>query len=144
MTTGSNDIEVLRRKIETYFSQKQLGYEVKPNGEYWIRQGSTVVVIRPIPWNERTLVQIGAPVALEVTKITPELTRFLLEKNSELVFGRFSLSKDGKTIWYEHVLLGDFLDAEELFTGVVAVAITADQNDEQISEMAGGKRAADM
>jgi len=137
-------LEVLRGKVESYLRQKQLSYEVKPNGSLWIRQGSTVVVVSPSDWGERTLVKLAAPVALNITKVSPELTRFLVEKNFELLFGKFSLDTNGNAIWYEHVLLGDSLDAEALFVAVAAVALTADQYDEEVAKMAQGKRVADL
>ena len=146
MGTESKIVEELRSKIEKYLRQKQLSYEVKSGGTLWVRQGSTVVVVAPMQWgeNEQTLVKLSAPVSLEIKKISPELTRFLAEKNNQLLFGKFSLDVNNNTIWYEHVLLGDYLDAEELFTSVAAIAITADQHDEQISKMSGGKRFADL
>jgi hypothetical protein len=140
----ANNLEALRSKVENYLRQKQLSYEVKPNGSLWIRQGSTVVVVSSSEWGERTLVKLAAPVALNITSVTPELTRFLVEKNFELLFGKFSLDTNGNAVWYEHVLLGDFLDAEELFVAVAAVALTADQHDEEIAKMAQGKRVADL
>jgi Archaeal ATPase./Tetratricopeptide repeat. len=140
----TDKVEVLRSKVESYLRQKQVGYEARSDGTFWIRQGSTIVTVSANAWGERTLVKLAAPVALDITKITPELTRFLLEKNSELLFGKFSLDTRGRTIWYEHVLLGDFLDVEELFIAVAAVALTADEHDEQVSKMADGRRAADL
>lgn len=140
----ANDVQALRSKVEDYLRQRQLSYEVKPNGSLWIRQGSTIVVVNPSEWGERTLVKLAAPVALNITKITPELTRFLVEKNFELLFGKFSLDTNGNAIWYEHVLLGSSLDAEELFVAVAAVALTADQHDEEVAKMAQGKRVADL
>ncbi|MDY7039322.1 MAG: YbjN domain-containing protein [Chloroflexota bacterium] len=144
MANEAKTVEALRGKVETYLSQKQLSYEVKPSGSLWIRQGSTIVTINPIQWGEQTLVKLAAPVALNVTKITPQLTRFLVEKNYQLLFGKFSLDTEGNAVWYEHVLLGDFLDAEELFVAVAAVALTADEYDEQVAKMAQGKRVKDL
>ncbi len=137
-------VETLRSNVEDYLRQKKLSYEVKPNGSLWIRQGSTVVVVNPSEWGEQTLVKLAAPVALNITKITPELTRFLVEKNFELLFGKFSLDTNGNAIWYEHVLLGDTLNAEELFVAVATVALTADKYDEQVAKMSRGKRVADL
>ena len=60
--------------------------------------------------------KLVAPVVLSVSKVTPKLTR-----------------------WYEHVLLGDSLDAEELSVAVEAIATTADEYYEQVWEMARDK-----
>ncbi len=140
----SNKVQALRSQIEGFLRQKQLSYEVKPNGGIWVRQGSTIVVISPSDWGERTLVKMAAPVALDIAQITPELTRFLAEKNHDLLFGKFSLDTNGKAIWYEHVLLGEKLDVERLFVALAAIALTADEYDEQVSKMAKGKRVADL
>ncbi|MEM4244367.1 MAG: YbjN domain-containing protein [Candidatus Bathyarchaeia archaeon] len=144
MANQSSKVEALRSKIENYLRQKQISYEVRADGRYAVRQGSTVVLVAPAEWNEQTIVRVFAPVSLNITRITPELTLFLVEENNNLTFGRFSLDTENKIVWFEHALLGDFMDVEELFIAVAAVAYTADKYDEQVSGMAGGKRAADL
>lgn len=108
-----------------------------------MRYGSTMAMVIPADWNDRTLVRLLAAVALEVTQVTPELTRFLAEENNKLLFGKFSLDMQAKAVWYEHALLGDFLDVEELYTALGAIVTTADQYDEQVCKLSGGKRVAD-
>ena len=49
------------------------------------------MIIKPMKWGERTLVKLVAPVVLSVSKVTPKLTRFLAEKNNQLL-RRSSLS----------------------------------------------------
>ncbi|MEJ2549103.1 MAG: YbjN domain-containing protein [Anaerolineales bacterium] len=143
MSETSPKVEALRNKIQQYLSQKNLSYEVKPSGELWVREGSTVVAIVAYDWNEQTLVSVMAPVALDVKKVTAELTRFLAEKNHELLFGKFSLNPENNSVWYTHVLLGDYLDEAELFVAVSQVAIVADDYDEQIVKMTRGRRWID-
>jgi len=140
----SQAAEALRTKVEGYLRQKKLSYEVKPNGSYGVRYGSTMAMVIVGDWNERTLVRLLAAVALNITQITPELTRFLIEENNRLLFGKFSLDSKANAIWYEHALLGDFLDVEELYTAIGAIVTTADQYDEQVCKLSGGKRVADM
>ena len=139
MATESKAVEALRSKIRTYLRQKQVSYEVDyEDGTITARRGSTVVIIKPMEWGERTLVKLVAPVVLSVSKVTPKLTRFLAEKNNQLLLGKFSLDTkdDHNDVWYEHVLLGDSLDAEELSVAVEAIATTADEYYEQVWEMA--------
>lgn len=143
MTERSGNVEALKQKIQKFLSQKNISYEVRPSGDLWVREGSTVVAIVPSDWNEQTLVSVMAPVALDVKKVTAELTRFLSEKNHDLLFGKFSLDSKDNSVWYSHVLLGDYLDEEELFVAVAQVAIVADDYDEQVSKMARGRRWVD-
>ena len=137
-------IEEVRSKVENYLRQKQLNYEVRNDGTYHVPYGSTVAVVRVLPWNERILVKVFSPVALQITQITPELTRFLATENTNLIFGKFSLDAEQNAVWYEHSLLGDNLDMEELYVTVGAIVTTADNYDEKVCEMAGGKRVADL
>jgi hypothetical protein len=144
MAVQAMPLEEVRRKVEIFLREKRLNYEVRAGGDFYVRYGSTFAVVAPREWQERTLVKLLAPVALNITKITPELTRFLAEKNNQLVFGKFSLDTRNSAVVYQHALLGDFLDAEELFIGVAAIVGTADQYDEEVSNMAGGERVADL
>jgi hypothetical protein len=134
MATESKAVEALRSKIRTYLRQKQVSYEVDyEDGTITARRGSTAVIIKPMEWGERTLVKLVAPVVLSVSKVTP--------KNNQLLLGKFSLDTkdDTNAVWYEHVLLGDSLDAEELSVAVEAIATTADEYYEQVWEMARNK-----
>ena len=145
MGTEPKFVEELRAKVEKFLREKKLNYQVKPNGTILVPQGSTVVAVLPTGWGEKdqTIVKLSAPVSMQITKITPELTRFLVEKNNELLFGKFSLDVKNNIIWYEHVLLGNYLDIEELFTALATIALTADKYDEEVSKMSGGKRYVD-
>jgi len=142
MVTESKTVEALRSKIKTYLRQKQVSHEVDyEDGTITARQGSVAVIIKPMEWGERTLVKLVAPVVLSVSEVTPRLTRFLAEKNNQLLLGRFSLDTKDNTnaVWYEHVLLGDSLDAEGLSVAVEAIAAIADEYYEQVWEMAHGE-----
>ena len=132
----------MRRYIKTYLRQKQVSHEVDyEDGTITARQGSVAVIIKPMEWGERTLVKLIAPVVLSVSEVTPRLTRFLAEKNNQLLLGRFSLDTKDNTnaVWYEHVLLGDSLDAEEPSVAVEAIAAIADEYYEQVWEIAHGE-----
>lgn len=107
---------------------------------YILRKGSTLVFVRPAVWSGRTVVQLFAPVAVDCRSITGELALRLAEKNSELVFGKFSIDRSRRMILFEHALLGDSLDPPELLQALIAVAATADQHDEEVSRLAGGQR----
>ena len=78
MTSKPNAREELQSRVESYLRQHKLGYEVKPDGRLWVRQGSTVLVVDAEIAGDRAVLRMGAPVALNATTITPELTRFLL------------------------------------------------------------------
>lgn len=149
MTEGTEGTEAnpvvaaLRERIAGYLRDAQLEWEER-GGHFILTQGSTAVTIAAETWGEaRTIVRILSPVAIDIQRITPELTQFLVTENNSLLFGKFSLDVEGRTVWYEHALLGDFMQAEELLVAAAAVATTADEYDERVSELAQGHRAAD-
>jgi hypothetical protein len=142
VATESKAVEALRTRIRTYLRQKQVSHEVDyEDGTVTALWGSVAVIIKPMDWGERTVVKLLAGVVLSVSSITPKLTRFLAEKNNEVLFGKFSLDTkdDANAVWYEHVLLGDSLDAEELAVAVKAVAEITDEYSDQVWEMAHEK-----
>jgi hypothetical protein len=78
--------------------------------------------------------------------LSPELYRYVATHGSDWVFGHLALieGEDGKGLLiFRETLLADYLDAGELQTAVVMVAITADQVDDQIKEQFGGRLATD-
>jgi hypothetical protein len=76
------------------------------------------------------------------TGVTPseELFRYLLTENSNFVFGGFGLTPDN-TVIYQHTVIGDAIDKEQLRASVRAVAGVADDYDDQITSRFGGTTA---
>lgn len=144
MSSESEILAVLRQKITTYLDQAHLEYHQGEDGHYAIRKGTAVVLIYPVEWKQYTLVQLISPVVQEITRLNPDFAFFLAEQNNKLIFGKFSLDVSSKTVWFEHVLLGDFLDPDEFIVALEMVALTADQYDEHIAVQSGGKRAIDV
>ncbi len=88
----------------------------------------------------------GGPVVVRVLAVTnvdidptPALGLFLAETNFALAFGRFALDVQRRAIWFEETLLGDFFADEELAFVVQIVASTADQFDDKIAAVFGGR-----
>lgn len=72
MATESKAMEALRGKIRTYSRQKRVSHEVDyEDGTITARRGSTIVIIKPMEWGERTLVKLVAPVVLSVARSRP-------------------------------------------------------------------------
>lgn len=144
MSPESLAMQGLRSRIKSFLDQANITYRINADNNYLIKQGSTVVMIQPLQWqNNRTLVKVFAPVALNITRATPDLAFFLAEENRNLWFGKFSLDIPARAVWFEHVLLGDFLDADELLIVVRTIARDADAYDERIARESGGQRAID-
>ena len=104
--------------------------------------GSAWVEIRILPWNEEdSVVNVRSTVVTGIQQ-TPELQNFLLRENAELRFGAFSVDEAGN-ILFEHTIVGSTCDPKELETSAIAVLEAADEYDDRIVGLWGGKRALD-
>ncbi|MFQ3679192.1 MAG: YbjN domain-containing protein [Pseudanabaenaceae cyanobacterium] len=126
--------EILHRAGVPYFEEE---------GAFFVDRGTTRVTVLLCTWNRYNVVRLYAPVATHFVRADETLTRFLACENNRVLFGKFSLDMDARCIWFEHALLGDFLDADELLVALESVAAIADEYDEPIAAMSGGERFSD-
>jgi len=111
-------------------------------GSFTISRGSTqvMIIVRDYTSQEASVECIATVVS--GAKITDDLMRFLLRKNSELHFGAFGLMFDD-TITFSYSFSSSALEAHELKIALDTVAIISDYYDDIIVDLAGGKRAKD-
>jgi hypothetical protein len=87
----------------------------------------------------------GGPAIVRVFAVTnvgvavvPELGLFLNRLNFGLMFGRFALDAEHRSIWFDETLLADQLNEEALKFAIQVVASTADEWDDRLKSMFGG------
>lgn len=129
----------LRGLVEAKLAELVDRYFVDQHGNYIVGIASARVFIVPT-WieNGATVVRIFAITNLDVP-VTADLTRWLLEKNLQFVFGGFALDSDQGAVWFNHNILGDFAHPEQLEATLAAVAQTADEYDDEIKKQFGGR-----
>jgi hypothetical protein len=132
-----------REKIEKTLGELYHGYGVDPNGMYVLALETARVFIVPT-WldDDTTVIRLFAITNLDVP-ITSELMGYLLAKNLEFVFGAFALDEDQGAVWFTHNLLGEFAAPEEIEAALVAVSQTADEHDNEIKALFGGRLYTD-
>ncbi len=137
--TQLKTLELLRNKVRHSLDQRQISYEVDyEDGTITARQGAAAVVVKFMDWGEHAVVKLLSPIVLNVERITPELTRFLVEKNNQVLFGKFTLDVEDESaaIWFMHALLADSLDEEGVAVVVDSLIKVASEFTDQIWEMA--------
>ena len=122
------------------------------DGGFSVPMGSTTVYVEIKEWtpdtdnNPRSLVYLWSPMARDVP-LGPELYEWAATEGRQKWFGGVVVqkNKDEKTafVTYDHTLLGNFLDPDELMTAVSMVGWTADDLDDMITTKFGGKRWSD-
>lgn len=136
----NNQVAVVKEKVQRYLIDLLQNIQIDRDGDFNFRNGSTHVYVRVQAMGDAsTYVSVWAPTNGDVP-VTPELYKYLVEKN-HYRFGHLATSeKDGKAVInFTHQLLGDFLDPDELKMTVYLVAETADQIDDEIKAKFGGR-----
>ena len=104
--------------------------------------GSSNIHIIVIPvGQDRSVVRIVSSVITDI-EISEDLCRYLLELNSQLTFGGFSLDEDGD-ICISHTIVGQTLDKDEIAASVTSICEIADRYDDVIRNNYGGRRSVD-
>jgi hypothetical protein len=131
--------QVERLLVSTYGSftrDPAWGY----NGSF----GSARVFVDVRPFlGESTVVRVGSPVLSRI-ELGDELALQVVGIADGSPLGRFSYLDERKELWFEHTLLGDALDPEELELAVGTVARVADAEDDALAAAFGGLRYADL
>lgn len=129
----------LRQKVERYLEEIFGAAHTDSEGDFVIPSGSAVAFIRPVEIHGgQTAVRVWAITNKELA-VTDGLTRYLATENAKLVFGTLALDDSRGVVVLGHTLLGEFLNREELKVAVAAVAMVADQCDDEIKSRFGGR-----
>jgi type III secretion system-like peptide-binding chaperone len=135
----SPEVERLRAKLEGCLRQSLTNVGVDESGDFMVRYESAIVWIRPEAWTEgRTLARVWS-ITNVAMRLDGELARFLLAANARIVFGGFRLEPSPPATVLVHVLLGDYLNRNELLTAVASVATEADRYGPEIKARFGGR-----
>ena len=109
--------------------------------DFYLKYGSTVLEISIEPYEDDDAVVEILAFCVQDVEPSHELMRELLQLNSEVALGAFSLV--GRDVFYSHSFLGRRLQAEQLIASLEIVATISDEYDEQIVQKYGGVTALD-
>ena len=98
--------------------------------------------VRIYPWGKDSIINTHSTVVIGA-ELKSDLLEFLLRANSNMQFGGFALDGDGN-ILFQHSIVGSTCDPNELEESVLAVLEVADDYDDKIVELWGGKRGLDI
>ena len=136
----SNTVAVTKEKVQRYLTDFLGSVSIDRDGDFHVRSGSTMVFLRVVPFGEtESVVNIFAPTNRGVPE-SAELYKYIATRR--FYFGSLSAAaKDGAVnVSFQHNLLGEYLDPDELRTALKGVAISADALDDEIKSSFGGVR----
>lgn len=115
-----------------------------PDGDFVLPIGQVHVMVAPRAGIDGSVViRVFAVTNLGIN-VTAELGLFLARLNFGLMFGRFSLDVEHRSIWFDETLLGEHFREEELRFAVEVVSTTADAWDDRLKQMFGGVTYQEM
>lgn len=141
------DIPGVKERVQAHLTSQSM-INVDDKGRFSIAIGSTRVFVEVLAHSdgEATLVMVSAPVLFEVP-LTPELFKWVALNADNWWFGHLFVSPneagDTGTVIARHMLLGDYLDKDELLYAVNGVGSSTDGLDEELQKQFGGKRYED-
>lgn len=140
----NTELLLLKDKVQRYLADMAGTVQVVPDGVFSLQSGSTRVFVRCLPWADtgNSLVKVFAYV-LQGVKPSPELYEYIALHADDYLFGHLSVAKlddENFALMFTHVMLGDYLDPEELKHAVSGVLFTADRLDDELQPRFGGKR----
>jgi len=117
-----------------------------------VERGSTRVNVEIKDWGKDTkgdpssIVRLWAPLVREL-KPTPEFFQWAAVDGSRFLFGSVTVLLNETTpdafVVFDHSLLADYIDMDELCGAVAVIASTADDLDDVVHDKFGGKRYTD-
>ena len=132
--------EEVYRQVKTYLDELvDEHFDDASHCDFYLKYGSTVLEISINPWEEDDAVIEVLAFCVKGCQPSLELLQELLELNTEILLGAFSMV--GDEIFFSHSFLGRRLRPEQLIASLDMVASTSDEYDEQIVSKYGGETA---
>ena len=127
------------------YGKELFGELFKPGKEpptFFLRFGSSSVGVSVIDWGDNNaVIDVWSWVVTKVG-MSDDLMGYLLRENYKKRFGAFRLNENND-IHYSHKIAGASCDKYELKASMMAVAIAADEYDDEIKARWGGERWVD-
>ncbi|HUP49948.1 MAG TPA: YbjN domain-containing protein [Thermoanaerobaculia bacterium] len=132
--------EEVYRQVKSYLDELvDEHFDDAEHCDFYLKYGSTVLEVSIHPYEEDDAVVEVLAFCVKGAEPTAELMQELLEINTEVVLGAFSMVRD--EIFFSHSFLGRRLRPEQLIASLDMVASTSDEYDEQIVSKFGGETA---
>ena len=138
-------VESVRERVQRILTEEYGQVIVDQDGDFVINNGSARIFISVTEIKLGVVVKLYSPLLRNVPT-SADVFKWVATEGQNRWFAHATLlEQDDATchITWEHDLLGDYLDREELLHAVVAVAAGADDLDDKVQKMFGGKRASD-
>lgn len=133
----------VKDKVQRILADALGSVSIDNEGDFLVRFDSAVVFVRVGTLKDDVSLVRSWSIMLSEVPLTPEVYRWAATEGQVYFFGKARVYEDENglgRIHFEHTLLGDFLDPEELKWAVIALGQTANELDDQLQARFGGKK----
>jgi hypothetical protein len=116
--------------------------EIPDRPAFIVPLGSSLTQVVVLPWGSDDALIRGIAWVVQGAEVTEDLLLHLLRMNNKFRFGAFGLDDDDD-IFFSYSIVGSTADKEEVKALAMAVASTADGEDDEIVRRWGGMTAID-
>jgi hypothetical protein len=110
---------------------------------FWVNIGSTWVGVGVMPWADNGSIIFARANVVSGANLNQDLLQYLLNQNDHMYFGGFGID-DAGDIFFQHTIIGNTAQKEELRATATSVVLMADKFDDQIVNAWGGQRMLEM
>jgi len=136
----------VRERVQQWLAEEFGGITIGMPGtnDFEMRIDSTFVRVVVRSFRDHAIIEITAPILFDVP-ITSEFKDYVALNTGLWVLGGFHYFEDegGANLIFQHTILGDYVDKEELLASLMAVGATAEQLDDELLGQFGGRRSLD-
>lgn len=134
-------VDEVRAKVERFLAEDRPEHVVVKPGQYLVSD-EIYCRVRVLPWegSQKTIVRVEAEIVQDVP-VVPELWEWIADVGNSFFFGKTQLFRASDTendLVLTHVLLGDFIDRQELLTTIRSVVKAAIMLQEDALDRFGG------
>jgi hypothetical protein len=129
----------VRARVQTCLDEMvDIDTVLMEDGNYRLIRGSAVLYLSIAPWGAREVIVRCTSYVVVGAHLDEELMAFLLESNSKVTFGAFSVDED-QDILFEYALMATNANRYELKEAIKSVAKAVDDYDNKIINRWGGE-----
>lgn len=137
-------VDSTTKRVEHMLEHRYGGFQQHPAWGFHGGFGSARVFVDVMPvLDDSTAVRASSPVVSDID-LTDPLALHLHDLSGQRPFGGFLYIPSRREVWFQHAILGDDLDEDELDTAIDVVAAVADGTDDPLVAEFGGRRYADL
>jgi len=145
-----NMTDTVKAKVQRILADELGSVEIDRDGDFIVKHESAVTFVSVFAFNDNEdsdiVVRCVAPMVTAVP-LTPEVFRWVAVEGQRFTFGSCYVVPEENPangwIYFRYSIVGNDLDSNELLSAVYRTAFTANEYDDKLKELFGGKLFSD-